>query len=239
MGLPRADDLGVTGPPAPTRLAISPVGIQATDEGAALNTLSVSPVTINDLMVLCVAQYANSGTSCSGVSGGGVTTWNHAATSFRPYAGGPPVTVDMFIGVVTSIGPSPITVGTITPGFLNILTAQEFSAGAGAKWYWYGAAGAGQVGPAGSTNGVTFNYISLQPQGDNELYVGYIAAGGFITTPNFIGSFVYQTDIQSIAMLAYQTDVSNSGVYTPTFRNDGVGLDNTWTIVAELIYATN
>ena len=228
---------GPGGTPAPTRLAISPVGVQATAESAALSTLSVSPVAINDLMVLYVYQGANAGTPCSGVSGGGVTTWYHAATTFSLYGN---MTLDMFIGVVTNSGPSTITIGTITSGFLNILTAQEFSAGAGAKWYWYGAAGAGQVGPAGSTGEWdTFYYISLQPQGDNELYVGYLGAGGLIASPIFTGGFTYQTDIQSVAMLAYLTPVSNPGIYIPSFRNDSPYTTNAWAVLGQLIYATN
>jgi hypothetical protein len=141
-------------------VAITAVGSLAKSTGA--KTLAVSPTAIGDVLVVPIIILT--ATPVSGVSGGGVTTWNKGAQA-DPIAGD----AEIWWGVTTTTGSSTITIaGTFTAGNVRVIGCQQFTGGAGVTWSQDGAgAGSSSTTPASSGN-----YPSVVPSNAGELYVG-------------------------------------------------------------------
>lgn len=144
-------------------MAITPVGSLAVSNG--VSTLAVSPTNIGNILVL-MGPGVNSA-NFQTASGGGVTTWTQIWLETNGA-----ISVSGLWGIVTAVGASTITVGTIGGSAADFaLACQEFTGGGPGTWSSDGAGG-GAIGTAASGN-----YPSLVPATANELYVaGYCSA---------------------------------------------------------------
>lgn len=155
-----------------TTTTVVPVGISAVgslsssqngDIQSGNYAVADSPLNVGDLMVLTVTTNNSTPPTVSSVTGGDVATWK-LATSYNDNNA---VDQDneVWYGVTTSTGPATITAHV--SGYSNStgLTAQEFTAGAGASW---------EVDKSGDvpTDGSSFNFPSLAPASPGELYYG-------------------------------------------------------------------
>jgi RHS repeat-associated protein len=204
--------------------SISAVGSLAKGTGT---TLSVSPQTVGDLMVLTVSTGSNPAPTVSTVSGGGVGTWTLAKRiDDNTYAF---EDAEIWTGVVTATGASTITITLSGYSDGNDLTAQEFSAGSGATWSVASSAAATQFN-------TPFDYPSLTAASAGQLYYGVairnnsgtLAGGG--TT-----GFTYNaTGLGLSDLVTYDTNVS--GAVEPTATNSSSGSYEN--VVGVLISAT-
>jgi hypothetical protein len=171
--------------------------------GNGVTTLSVSPASLNNLMVFFSSPRGAG--SISTVSGGGVSTWSKI-TSTTAGSGADTSSIDMWKGVVTSTGSSTITVTfSGSAGNPNELAAMEFTTGS-TSGSWVVDASNTQYNSSTSTN-VTFP--NLTPQSSRDLYVGYTAGGANITGVSTAG-FTRITGSLSNRSGIYNTSVSSS-----------------------------
>ncbi|MGP8179653.1 MAG: YncE family protein, partial [Acidimicrobiales bacterium] len=108
---------------------VIPVGSMLSNNGVALTTLAVNPTTAGDILVLATASYGNSDL-VTAVSGGGVTTWTELIYALP--SGGDGQT-SLWWGVITSPGPSTITI-TTSATYFNFLVCQQFTMGGAGIW---------------------------------------------------------------------------------------------------------
>jgi hypothetical protein len=94
--------------------------------GTDAHVLGVNPQHVGDLLILTTDSAAGGGaiTGASGVSGGGVTTWNQGTSYNDTFRN---AYIDAWWGVVTATGASNITVTGFTAGAFNGLWSQEFA----------------------------------------------------------------------------------------------------------------
>jgi hypothetical protein len=186
--------------------------------------LSVDPQNVGDLMLLGTEDSNTTPPTVAGVSGGGVSSWTLLARdSDSAYT----QDVDeIWAGIVTTPGPSTITV-TIN-GFSDgeDLMAQEFTAGNGVT-----------LDTSASVSGTAaqdFNYPSLTPSSSTELYFGIgnavnntlLVGGG---TP---GVTYVSTGLKCVSLVAYDTNTSST--LAPAVANSS-GSGNWETALAVLI----
>jgi hypothetical protein len=147
-------------------VTISPVGSAYTANGSGLLTLNVAPTTAGDLMVFAID--AGTTAASTGVSGGGVTTWNSGA---RYLDTGNTVADEIWWGVVTSAGSSAITVANAGATAWCRLWARQYTAGSSVPWILVSASPpspASGGGGAGTGTAVTYPALSGYP----GLYAG-------------------------------------------------------------------
>ena len=111
---------------------VIPVGSMRSNNGVALTTLAVNPTTAGDILVLATASYATSDDFVTAVSGGGVTTWTELIYAL-PSGSGAEGSTSLWWGVITSPGPSTITITTLATYF-NFLVCQQFTMGGAGIW---------------------------------------------------------------------------------------------------------
>lgn len=210
-------------------IPISVVGspVSQTVSGAN-NTPSLAvTTTTNDLLVYVGATIGNtSNRAMTAVSGGGVTTWNLAAsTNFG--------TLDwlgLWWGVVTTGGPSNITCTVSTPSDLFAVAAvvQEFSGGS--QWLVDGS-GASRT----NTSSTTVTYPTLAPVNYGRGYFGGCLDSGTASGSGQTAGYTVAiaTGSGGTAML-YNPAVAGS--QSPTSTQSPT---NTSATVAALIYALN
>lgn len=204
---------------------ISAVGRLATGNGTSL---SVDPQNAGDLMVFAVEDSNSTPPTVSSVSGGGVSTWTRYAR--EDDSANTQDNDEIWAGVVTSIGPSKITI--ILTGYSdgNDLLAQEFTA-PGDTW---------SLDTSGYVTGkssASFDFPSLRPTAKSDLYFGIgnavnstaIAGGG---TP---GVTYVETGLSCITLVAY--DTGTSAALAPAVSNSS-GAGNLEMALAVLIEAT-
>jgi len=183
-------------------------------------TLSVSPATAGDLMVMGVKCLNDCGHVAS-VSGGGVTTWNlvKAFTSNEHE--------ELWEGTVTTTGASTVTVTyTATPSSNCELAVEEFTAGLGASTNW-------TVETSGTNSGssATANYPSLTATQTNGLYFGY-SWGGSNATGGSTSGFTYYTTSNHDELI-YNPTTTNGTTYSPTSTlTSSAGWDTLGMIIA-------
>ncbi len=132
------------------------------------NTLSVSPVSAGDLLVVGVE--ADSATPATSLVGGGVTNWQQIGYEIQTGIGLTYYDVELWAGIVATPGASTITINGVGTAYL---TMQEYSTGftttAFTVGQWQGTTG----------HSTTPGTVSLQPQtSPNELCVGMLSSGG-------------------------------------------------------------
>ena len=152
----------------PSALSISTTGSLATNAGAGVTTLSVSPQHVGDAFVLGI-KLNSSTVSASSISGGGAT-WTRLKKSADSAQGR---TVELWLGSISTTGASTITVtfsGSVSSTAVEF-TAQEYTNGGGSSTAWSeDVAGQSQ----NDTSSTAVNFPSLAPNtSSGELYVGF------------------------------------------------------------------
>lgn len=167
---------------------ISAVGAGATSGGTGTTTLSVSPTTVGDVLVLAT-NLTSTSLSVSSVSGGGVATWLQAASPFV----GSGSTVGMWMGTVTTAGSSTITItgSASLASTTTRLIAQQFTSTLGSATQW-----AVAVVSAGVTNlsSTTITFPSITPDGTNQVYVGYAESANTASTSGATSGYTVKLD---------------------------------------------
>lgn len=173
-------------------------------------TLWVSPGRVGDAWVLAIHLESTTAT-ISSVTGGG-TTWRRVVGPFADHLSSPQGDNEIWGGVITSTGPSMITVsGTGSLAGVNMfLDAQELTAGLGANTKW----SVDGTNWGARANGIsqTVAFPTLAPTtGSHDCYIGYAWVannGGAGTTPGF----TYRIDTNANILILG----SASGAVSPT-----------------------
>ncbi len=163
--------------------SIAAVGSLASQNGANVNAISVSPQHLGDAMVVSVG-ITTSSVSVSTIWGGGSSSWTKLESISDPTNGRDD---ELWLGTVTSTGSTTLYASysaDLNNAYVD-LSAQEFSSGFGQNTTW--ALDNASTASATSSSG-TVDFPSLTPAQSHELYVGYShvtnsASAG--TTPGF------------------------------------------------------
>ena len=184
-------------------VSISAVGSLAKGTGT---TLSVSPQATGDLMLLTVDTNNSTPPIVTSVSGGGVSNWSFVKRLTDASNAG--YDTEIWSGVVATTGPSTITITVSGYSNGNDLTAQEFSAGAGATW---SIASSGALSSFGSP----WDYPLLSAAGSGELYYGFAVRNnsGTLSGGGTAGFTYVATGLPGGDLVAY--DASASGALQP------------------------
>ena len=127
-------------------MAYTAVGSLAATSGSGTNvsslTLAVSPTAIGDVLVLFAGDcgyhntlhpaYSTNDTPVSGVSGGGVTTWNKLVGNGVGTNDG--TDSEIWWGVITATGAQTISVNWSAPNSYQALVAQQFHSSTAGTW---------------------------------------------------------------------------------------------------------
>ena len=220
-------------------MTISAVGSVATSSGST--TLSVSPTTIGNILVVAVGTLG-SNFPITSISGGGVTTWQLVNYGANVSSGISRNGSYVYLGIITSTGSTTITVTPFTAGTIKGIAAQEFSeSSAGGTWNWSTATNFPSVYKAfvSDSSPVLSSYSSGDYTYTDVAYpqssglVGYptaesmfIANGSFYHTPS--GSttgFTYTNyGTSNRTQFIYQTNLTPSSFYKPTWSTATAGL---------------
>jgi hypothetical protein len=185
--------------------------------GNGVTTLSVSPASLNNLMVLFSSPRGAG--SIASVSGGGVSVWSKV-TSTTAGSGADTSSIDMWKGVVTSTGSSTITVTfSGSSGNPNELAAMEFTTGS-TSGSWVVDSSNTQYNSASST---TITFPSLTPQSSRDLYVGY-AAGGSAASSGGTTGYTYLSGSLTNRIGLYNPAISATSQPTATQTTAGTSL---------------
>ena len=196
------------------------------NSGTSISTLADSPLNIGDVLVLTTDTTTGSD-YVTGISGGGVSSW--ALVGTNPIQGGTKE-VEMWMGTVTAVGSSTITVTYHAAAGANEITATEFTAsGVNANTKWTATS---EASTYYTTSGTTVTYPALTAQTSNELYIGYGQSPGAGSAGASTG-FTYISTLGS-NMLAYDTSLTYATAYTPT----STIVSDPFNTVAALLYAS-
>ena len=182
--------------------------------GTGTTTITDSPATKGDLLVLFSHSSSTTSVTVSGVSGGGVSGWTKV-TSYNS-AGGTAGDVEMWRGVVNATGSGTITVtysGTVTA---TDVVAQEYTMGS-SNGTW----AIDTSGTTNSTSATAIAYPSLTAQNSSELYTGY-AWGSTTMAAGTTTGFTYLPTAAS-KYLAYDPSVTGGIAYAPTASQGTTG----------------
>lgn len=184
------------------------------------NTVTVSPTTVGDEMVL-TTQIPTSGVTVSSISGGGVGTWNKAVVS----AGNGTVNrVEMWVGTVATTGSSPITVTySASPGAAEITATEYTASGVNAATSWGIESAASLLNSTAST---TVTFPNMTAINGSELYVGYAQVQNPPASSGSTSGFSYITTSTQHNVLTYNTSLSANTSYQPTASQNSVGQSN-------------
>jgi hypothetical protein len=191
-----------------------------------VNTVSVSPTTAGDEMVL-TTQIPTAGVTVTGVSGGGVPVggWNKVIANS---GNGTVNRVEMWVGTVATTGSSTITVTySASPGSNEITTTEFTAAGVNASTSWGIESSGAQLNSTAST---TVTYPNMTAVSGSELYVGYAQVqnppannGASCNTTNFS----YQLTSTQHNMITYNTSLTANTAYQPIACQNTSGQSNT------------
>ena len=218
-------------------MTISAVGSVATSSGST--TLSVSPTTIGNILVVAIGTLG-SNFPITSVSGGGVTTWKLVNYGANVSSGLSRNGSYVYLGIITSTGSTTITVTPRTAGIIQGIAAQEFSeSSAGGTWNWdttlirpsiYKAFVADTSLPGAFSSG-DYTYTDVQYPQPSGL-VGYptaesmfIACGSFYhTSSGSTTGFTYTNyGTSNQTQFIYQTNLTPSSFYKPTWSTATAG----------------
>ncbi|MGO9754774.1 MAG: hypothetical protein ACLP22_25495 [Solirubrobacteraceae bacterium] len=161
---------------------VIPVGSMWSNNGVALKTLAVNPTTAGDILVLATAS-STTPDLVTAVSGGGVTTWTELIYAL-PSGSGSPGSTSLWWGVITSPGPSTITI-TTSATYFNFLVCQQFTMGGAGVWTADGSAAS-----TSTASVVSGTMPSVTPSTTGpELYIGALmsaSTGGTGADPNVV-----------------------------------------------------
>ncbi len=207
--------------------------------GAALKTLSVSPVNVGDLMVFATTYSNSTATvpSLTAISGGGCNAsgsgldgaWQRIAGPLQNQAATATL-MDIWMGKVITAGASTITITSTAVSTIR-LNCKEFGSGGGIGTVW---AQDGAGGTQINTSSTTVTFPTLTPTGIDRLYVGFGTNGTGLTTGSTPTGTTVELDPGSNPYL-YNPSVANS-TQTPTSQQSGAAVSYT---VGALITASN
>ncbi len=205
-----------SGPPT-----IAPVGSMADSQGTGVSSLSVSPKTVGDALVLTVKVTTSSAT-VSSVSGGGAS-W----TKVSSYEDATSHDLEIWLGTVTAAGSTTINLAySASVGSSSIeLIAQEFTAGLGGASVWAKDVAAGQS----NASSTTVASPTLTAASAGELYVSYsrcpnqVFAGsttGVTYDPTALGNmFLFDSNLTgSLSPTSTQSPASTSSAIGAVIR---------------------
>lgn len=202
--------------------AVNAVGSLAQSQGTGNSTVSVNSANVGDALLLSI-NVGSSSVTVSSVTGGGAT-WTKVTS------GGTGRDLELWLGKVTSSGPSTITVaysGSVTSTSIE-LASQEFTNGTGSATTWTTDA-TGSSSSSTATSTVAFP--SLSASGTGELYL----ASAWIQNTGSAGTtsgFTYDvTGLQNLITF----NPNASGTLSPTAVQSPAG---TYQSVAVLLKAT-
>jgi hypothetical protein len=174
--------------------------------GSSISTLNISPTNLNDLIVFFSSP--RNGVQTTGVSGCSIT-WSKVSGSTAG-SGADTSAIDMYKGVVTTIGACTLTATfSGSQGNPNELAAMEFTTGS-TSGSWVVDASNTQFNAASTT----MTFPSLTPQSSRDLYVGY-GAGGTYSSGSSTG-FTYLTGSLTNRVGLYNTNVNAASQPTAT-----------------------
>jgi hypothetical protein len=204
---------------------ISAVGGLANVQGSGVSSLSISPKSQGDALVLSVKITSATATVTS-VTGGGATAWTRLV-SFQDNTSRD---LELWLAKVSATGTSSITVGFSSSVATNSveLTAQEFTAGLGSSTSWTKDSAAGQ----NNASSTTIALPPLTPTGTGELYFGYSRSPGEVLAGSTTG-FTYDPTADGNMVLF---DPSVSSAVAPTSTQSPA---NTSSAVGALIKASS
>ncbi len=187
---------------------VIPVGSMWSNNGGALTTLAVNPTTAGDILVLATASYGTSDL-VTAVSGGGVTTWTQLISALPSGGAG---STSLWWGVITSPGPSTITITTLATYF-NFLVCQQFTMGGAGIWtadvVSSLAVGSSPIAIAiDSTN--TFAYVANN--GGNSVTKIILSTFTAVGSALAVGSGPYSIAIDSTSTYAYVANLPGNSV---------------------------
>jgi len=197
----------LAGTPASASTSIAAVGSFDSSGGTGVTTLSVSPVSEGDALIVSVWELSSTAT-VSSVSGGGATTWTRLDQFDNTY----PSDEELWMGQVTSGGPSTVALefsSSVLGDYVEI-SAQEFTAGLGPNTVWTKDQSAAQ----NNASSTSIPLPNLTPSASSELYVGY-GESETIAGAGSSAGFTYQ-ETTGFNAFAYETDVSSSVSPTAT-----------------------
>ena len=221
-------------------MTISAVGSVATSSGST--TLSVSPTTIGNILVVAIGTLG-SNFPITSVSGGGVTTWKLVNYGANVSSGLSRNGSYVYLGIITSTGSTTITVTPLAAGTIQGIAAQEFSESlAGGTWNWITTTIVPSVykafvsdsyfGAATAYSSGDYTYTDVQ-YGQRSGLVGYptaesmfIACGSFYhTSSGSTTGFTYTNyGTSNQTQFVYQTNLTPSSFYIPTWSTATAGL---------------
>ena len=197
---------------------VIPVGSMWSNNGGALTTLAVNPTTAGDILVLATASYGNSDL-VTAVSGGGVTTWTELIYALP--SGGEGQT-SLWWGVITSPGPSTITI-TTSATYFNFLVCQQFTMGGAGIW--------------------TADVVSPLAVGLSPIAIAIDSTSTFAYVANNVGNSVTKINLSTFATvgsalavgsspIAIAIDSTNTYAYVANFTGNSVTKINLSTFTA-------
>lgn len=196
---------------------------QWSTSGTSVTTLSDSPTSTGDLLVLY--SHATNNVSVTGISGGGVTNWTKVTSNTNTTGQG---NNEMWRGVVTGTGAATITVTYSAAAGTNEIVADEYTMGSSSGTWAVDTSGTA----INSGSQTTINYPSLTPTNSAELYAGYAWSQNTMSAGTTTG-FTYVATNGS-KYVAYDTNVSNGSAIQPTATQSVAGNYNS---IAALIAA--
>jgi hypothetical protein len=191
------------------------------------STVSVNPTAIGDVLILQYG-YEYEGTMAAPTpSGGGVTTWVPISTP--PYSDG----CLLWMGIVTSTGPSAIAISSFPVGQQWALRAQQFHSTAGNNWRVI-VSGFTNIGGTESSG----DYPSLSPNASNQLYFGALRTNG--ATTGSTAGFVYDNSWSAIGYdsFVYFLNATNPTAYAPAWSaSPNIGIETVAGVITADGYA--
>lgn len=189
------------------------------------NTVAVSPVVVGDEIVL-TTQIPTGSVTVSSISGGGVTNWTKAVVS----AGNGTVNrVEMWVGTVSSIGSSTITVTySSSAGAVEIAATEFTAAGVNASTSWGIESTASQLN---STSSATVTFPNMVPVNGAELYVGYAQVQNPPATSGSTTGFSYIITSTQHNVITYNPSTAANTPYQPTASQNSAGQSNTVAVI--------
>ena len=186
----------------------------------ATNTLTISPSAVGDEVIL-TTQIPNSGVTVSSISGGGVSTWTRAAYN---NGNGTVNRVELWVGTVTTVGSSTITVTySAAPGSEEVTATEFTAAGVNSATTW----GIDTTGAQINTSSATVTFPNLNAISSDELYFGY---GQVQNPPASAGStlgFNYIVTSTQHNIITYDSSTNANTSYQPTANQYSAGDSNT------------
>jgi len=189
------------------------------------NTLTISPTTVGDEVVL-TTQIPTSGVTVTSITGGGVSTWNKAVVSA---GNGTANRVEMWVGSVSATGNSTITVNySGSPGAEEVTATEFTAAGVNASTSWGIESASSKLNSTASTN---VAFPSATAVNGSELYVGYAQVQNPPASSGNTPGFNYITTSTQHNIITYNTSLTANTAYQPTAIQNSAGQSNTVDVV--------